>query len=80
MEGLPKFRAVLTFWDHSRKVFHKVSVIYMFNIFPHKTRNNLKYKIKDGLNELGVMGKKGEEVKCSIKIPWCLRGNDPLKH
>ena len=42
-EGFLKVRAVLTFWQRSGKVYHKVSVITMQNIFPHKTCSNLKY-------------------------------------
>ena len=36
-DGSHKVSAVPTFWEHSGKVYHKVSVIFMFNIVPHKS-------------------------------------------
>ena len=55
-----KVGAVLTIWENSGNVFHKVSVIlHVLICFTQNMKQPEIYKIEDGLHELGVMGKKG---------------------
>ena len=80
-EGFHKVRAVPNFWEHSEKIFHKVSVIYMFSKVSHKTGNNLKYiKLKMACMNWGWWAKlRLSQVIWSVKILQYVWGNDPHK-